>query len=74
MSAHGIQKHDIANALASAIMRLGKNDWEGAFWNIDKSRRLLEQYRIQEQSAKMAEKLVCIVEEGVTVNNNDVTK
>jgi hypothetical protein len=28
-------------------MRLGKSDWEGVEWNMDKARALIEQYRAQ---------------------------
>jgi hypothetical protein len=58
-----IRKGDIATALANALMRLGKNDWEGVLWAIDRAREVTVDYRAQGQARRMADRL--IEEDGV---------
>jgi hypothetical protein len=39
-----VNKQDIVYAIANALMRLGKNDWEGCLRYLEKAQRRLIQY------------------------------
>lgn len=47
-----VTKQAIVHALANALVRLGKGDWESVLWNIDKARELVINYRQQQRQGK----------------------
>ena len=53
-----IHKIDVALALANALMRLGKNDWEGVDYHVENARRLFEGFRTQAAERQNVERLV----------------
>jgi hypothetical protein len=58
MKENVITKQSIARSLANALMRLGKNDWEAALWNIDKAREQLVLYRQERLESKTVERFL----------------
>jgi hypothetical protein len=50
-----VTKTGIAHSLAAALMRLGKSDWEGVLWNIDKAREQVAIHRRQNLERKTVE-------------------
>ena len=47
-----ITKQAVCHSLANAIMRLGKGDWEGVLWNIDKAREQFVTYRNEQRDIR----------------------
>jgi len=53
-----IRKQEIVEVLANALMRLGKNDWEGVLWRLDSARRLVAEYQAQTINHRIAKRLI----------------